>query len=99
MVDRRARRLAVELEITSKEAAKRERILAGYAADPRIAKVLYVVYEPSVARALTASVSRLGLGTLVSIHRVRTPERPAQPVRPTREIARGDQRRVAELTR
>ncbi|MGZ4188013.1 MAG: hypothetical protein ACXVEW_12915 [Solirubrobacteraceae bacterium] len=99
MIDRRARRLAVELEITSKEPAKRERILAGYAADPRIAKALYVVYEPSVARALTASVSRLGLGTLVSIQRVRAPERPAQPVRRTREIARGNQRRVEELAR
>jgi hypothetical protein len=99
MIDRRARSLAVELELTSKEPAKRERILAGYAADPRIAKVLYVVYEPSVARALTASASRLGLAALVSIQRVRAPEHPAAPVRRAREIARGDQRRLAELAR
>lgn len=100
MVDRSGRRLAIELEITPKAPAARERILAGYAADPRIAKVLYVVYEPRVGRALAASVSRLGIGSLVTIQGIRGPgRRPAPNMGHTRGIARRDQRRVAELAR
>jgi hypothetical protein len=99
MVDPRGRRLAIELEITSKAPASRERILAAYAADPRIAKVLYVVYEPAVARALMASVSRMGIGPLVATQRVRAPAGAARLVRRRREIARGDGRRLAELAR
>lgn len=99
IVDRRGRRLAIELEITSKEPAKRERILAAYAADPRIAKVRYVVYKPAVGRALATSVTRLSIGSLVSIQRVRAPDGSAPTVRPAREIARHGQRRVAELAR
>jgi hypothetical protein len=99
MVDRDGRRIAIELEITSKSPEKRERILAGYAADPRIDKVLYVVYTPQVARALCASVSHLGMSSLVAIQRVHGPDRPAPVVRQSRELARGDQRQVAELAR
>jgi hypothetical protein len=99
IVDRGGRRLAVELEITSKGPAERERILAGYAADPRIARVLYVVYEPHVAQALSSSVSRLGVSSLVAIHRVRQPDRPQPVPGRTRVIAQQDQRRVAELAR
>jgi hypothetical protein len=99
MVDARGRRLAIELEITTKSPEKRERILAGYAADPRIAKVLYVVYDPLAARALSASVSRLGVSSLVAIQRVRGPAGSTPTIRRTREIERRDQRRVAELAR
>jgi hypothetical protein len=99
MVDPRGRRLAIELEITSKAPATRERILAAYAADPRIAKVLYVVYEPAVARALAASVSRMGITSLVAIQRVRAPGGSAQTVRRARAITHRDQRRVPELAR
>jgi hypothetical protein len=99
MVDGGGRRLAIELEITTKSPQNRERILAGYAADPRIAKVLYVVYDPLVARALSASVSRLGISSLVAIQRVRGPAGSTPTVRRTRAIERRDQRRVAELAR
>lgn len=99
MVDRDGRRIAIELEITSKAPQKREQILAGYAADPRIAKVLYVVYEPRIAHALAASVSRLGISSLVAIQRVRGPEGQTATVRHARTIARPDQRRVPELAR
>ena len=99
IVGRRGRRLAIELEISSKEPMKRERILAAYAADPRIAKVLYVAYKPAVARALTASVLRLELGSLVAIQRVRAPDGQARAVQRKRSIARSDQRQVAELAR
>lgn len=92
-------RIAIELEITSKPPGKRERILAGYAADARIAKVLFVVYEPRVANALSASVSRLHISSLVAIRRVRAPERPARAAGPTRPTASRRQRRVAELSR
>jgi hypothetical protein len=98
-VDRSGRRLAVELEITTKSPVQRERILAGYAADPRVAKVLYVVYEPRVGRALSASISRLRISSLVAIQQVRGPAgRPSQPMR-TRAIARRDQRRLPEPAR
>jgi hypothetical protein len=99
MVDRAGRRLALELEITSKPRAARERILAGYAADSRVARTLYVVYKPHVAQALSASVSRLGISSLIAIHRVRSPDRPQPPACPTRGIAQHDHRRVAELAR
>ena len=48
LVDRAGRRVAIELEITAKSPSAREKILAGYAADPRIDKVVYVVYKPQV---------------------------------------------------
>ena len=99
LVDRGGRRLALELELTSKSPAKREQILGGYAVDPRIARVLYVVYKPQVARALRASVSRLGISSLVTIQRVRPADRPRPAAGSTRGIARRDQRRVAEPAR
>jgi len=99
IADRSGQRLALELEITSKPPAERERILAGYAADPRIARVLYHVYKPHVAQALSASVSRLGISSLVAIHRVRSPDRSPRAGGRTRGIARHDQRRIAELAR
>jgi hypothetical protein len=98
-VDPSGRRLAIELEITAKGPVDRERILAGYAADPRVAKVLYVVYEPRVGRALSASISRLRISSLVAIQQVRGPAGRPSPPMGTRGIARRDQRRVAELAR
>lgn len=99
VVDNRGRKLAIELEITSKAPSAREKILAGYAGDPRIARVVYVVHAPRVARALSASVSRLGISWLVTINRLHSPDRShAAPVH-SRAIARGDDRRVPELSR
>ena len=46
--DRRGRRVALELELTPKGRARLEKILAGYAADPRIDGVVYLVREPPV---------------------------------------------------
>lgn len=99
LVDRAGRRVAIELEITAKSPSAREKILAGYAADPRIDKVVYVVYKPQVAHALCRSVSRLGISSLVAIHMVRQPDRPPPDAGRTRGIARQGQRRVGELTR
>jgi hypothetical protein len=64
------RRVALELELTSKGRARRERILAGYAADSRIDAVLYLVDSPATGRAITASASRLGISARVHVQHV-----------------------------
>jgi hypothetical protein len=63
------RRVGVELELTSKDRARRERILAGYGADGRIDAVLYLVDRPAVAHAIETSATRLGIGAMVHVQR------------------------------
>jgi hypothetical protein len=99
LVDSGGRRVAIELEITGKSPSARERILAGYAADPRIGRVAYVVYKPQVAQALCASVARLGISSLIAIHVVAPPNRPHPDAGRVRGIARHDQRQVGEPAR
>lgn len=65
------KRIALELELSSKGRARREGILAGYAADPRVDAVVYLVDKPAVARAIRASAARLGISPLVHVQRVR----------------------------
>jgi hypothetical protein len=55
------RRVAVELELTSKAGSRRQRILAGYGADRRVDAVLYLVDSRAVARAIRSSAARLGI--------------------------------------
>jgi hypothetical protein len=89
------RRIAVELELTPKGRTRRETILAGYGADPRIDAVLYLTEGPGIAKSVTASARRLGLGPLIHVQRVRWgADRPggssraaAQRSRPTRSAA------------
>jgi hypothetical protein len=64
------RRIAIELELTAKGRTRRDGILAGYAADPRIAGVVYVVHDARVARSIQSSARRLGLGGLVQVQQV-----------------------------
>jgi hypothetical protein len=64
------RRIGAELELTTKDRHRRERILAGYGADSRIDAVLYLVDRPAVARAIEASAGRLGIGSMVHVQRV-----------------------------
>ena len=52
LVDPDGRRLAVELELTSKGRERRERILSGYAADRRFDGVMYVVESPRLAESI-----------------------------------------------
>src|SRR5437588_12060784 len=78
------RRVAVELELTSKGRARRERILAGYAADGRIDSVLYLVDRPATGRAIQASASRLGISERVHVQRVSWDNAERRPA-PTRE--------------
>jgi DNA-binding Lrp family transcriptional regulator len=66
------RRIALELELSSKGRDRRERILAGYAADPRFDGVVYLVESPAVARSVRSAARRLGISPLVHIQRVRS---------------------------
>lgn len=82
------RRVALELELSSKGRARRERILAGYAADPRFDGVVYLVQSGSVARGVKASARRLGVSSLIHIQRVRsTVTSPAAALAPVAERA------------
>ena len=55
------RRVAFELELHQKGAARRERILSAYAGDPRFDAVVYLVRTPAERRTLEASAHRVGL--------------------------------------
>lgn len=67
----RGQRVAVELELTGKGRARREDILAGYAADGRIAAVLYLVEKRPVRKALETSARRMELSELVYVREFR----------------------------
>jgi hypothetical protein len=68
------RRTALELELTSKGASRRERILAGYAADERIDSVLYVVEDRRIGNRVAASARALGASDLIGVRIARLPE-------------------------
>jgi DNA-binding CsgD family transcriptional regulator len=70
LVTRGGHRVAYELELSTKEVARRERILAGYAADRRLDAVVYLVERPSLGRAIERSAARLGISHLVRVQRV-----------------------------
>jgi hypothetical protein len=81
------RRVALELELSTKARTKLETILAGYGADPRIAGVVYLVQSPSVARIVQRAARKVGVADLVHLQRVRlTAAREAAP--PARAIER-----------
>ena len=65
LVTEGGQRVALELELTSKGRARRERILLGFAADSRIDLVLYLVDRPATARAIQASARQIGISQLV----------------------------------
>ncbi len=60
LVDRGGRRIAVELELSSKGRARRHRIIGGYAADRRIDAVLYLVSDERIERQIRAAACRFG---------------------------------------
>jgi hypothetical protein len=97
-------RIAVELELTPKNKARREAILAGYGAERRIDAVLYLAGRPAIGNSVRASARRLGIGPLIHVHGVRWgAERPvrsqlAVPQRAAPQRARPG-RAAAEATR
>lgn len=64
------RRVAVELELTSKTRRRRESILAGYAADRRIDAVLYLVQRRGVGEPIRACARGFGISDRVHVQRV-----------------------------
>lgn len=81
LVGPRGGRVALELELTSKGRARRERILSGYAADGRIDSVLYLVARSATGRAIRASASRLGISASVHVQPVRWDDRELEHAR------------------
>lgn len=83
------RRAAIELELTSKGRARRERILAGYAGDNRLDAVVYLVDRSAVGRPIRQSVARMGISGRVRVQRLRwdVPEGDRSAA-PTRELGR-----------
>lgn len=63
-------RIAFELELTGKSRTRRERILAGYGADARIAAVVYLVQSAWTGRAIQDTARRIGISDLVHVQRV-----------------------------
>lgn len=64
------RRVALELELTGKPSIRLNKILAGYAADPRIDAVVYLVEKPAVAAKVGRAAARMGISDLVHVQRV-----------------------------
>ncbi len=103
LINPRGGRLALELELSAKGRARRERILSGYGADSRVDRVLYLVEQRSsgraIGRSLEASAASMRLldrvhiqyiGPIVSVaaeEQVRSPGRVRQRV-PGAEAAR-----------
>ncbi|MFL5822398.1 MAG: hypothetical protein ACJ764_03040 [Solirubrobacteraceae bacterium] len=76
------RRVAVELEFSSKGQARLDRILAGYGSDARTDAVLYLVDRPALAQTIRSRARRLGLSSLVHVQWVRQPvTRPTGTIR------------------
>ncbi len=75
LVGRDGRRTALELELTAKGRTRRESILTGYAIDNRIDRVLYLVENDAIGRAVAGTVRKLGISELVGIRRVQVTER------------------------
>ena len=99
LVDERGRRIAIEYELTCKDSRRRERILSGYASDPRIDAVLYVVHKPQVARAISASAARLRISHLVHVQRVRPPATAPSAAPRATAIERRPARKALEAAR
>jgi hypothetical protein len=70
IVTQTGHRVAFELELSTKEVARREGILAGYAADRRIDSVVYLVEHAAVGRAIERSARRMGVSHLVRVQRM-----------------------------
>jgi hypothetical protein len=94
LITERGHRVAVELELSGKGRARREHILDGYAADPRVDAVLYLVESRAVGNAVLASARRRGIADLVRVERVEVGDIPH-----AREHARKHERVSSHGTR
>jgi hypothetical protein len=71
LVDHAGRRFAVELELTPKGRARRDKIIGGYAADVRIDAVLYLVRDTRIARSIQATARKFGFERRVHVQPIR----------------------------
>lgn len=76
LITERGHRVAVELELSGKGRARREHILDGYAADPEVDAVLYLVESRAIGNAVLASARRRGIAELVRVERVEVGDGP-----------------------
>jgi len=72
LVGARQERVAIELELSFKGRRRLDTILAGYAAEPSIAAVLYLAEKPAIRREIESSAARLRISDLVRVHRFRS---------------------------
>jgi hypothetical protein len=92
---RSAHRVAVELELTPKSTRRLREILGGYAIDPRVDAVLYLVERVSIGRAVERAAGSLGIGPMVHVQTVAFAPEGAGRVAPGRELARSQSAVVA----
>jgi DNA-binding MarR family transcriptional regulator len=87
--------VAIELELSGKERASRERILGGYGAEPRIDAVVYLSDKASIRRGIQTSARQLGISSLMHVQRFAWGDagRPNAPARVRQQV------RSAELSR
>lgn len=83
------RRIAVELELTTKARPRLEGILAGYGADPRADAVLYLAKNRTIGNAVLAAARRVGVAHVVHV----------QLARDESAVARGGAVRALERAR
>jgi hypothetical protein len=74
LIDRQGRRLALELELSLKEKARREEIIAGYGTDRGLAGVLYLVEDTRhgrlIGRAMLDAAAQFGLSDRLGVRAV-----------------------------
>jgi hypothetical protein len=106
LITANGQRVALELELTPKGRARREKILDGYAADNRVDAVVYLVEKPQLARSIADSARQLGISERVHVQWVRsTTQLPGRgPTAVTERLRPGSRSRVtqgapAEITR
>lgn len=88
LVDHSGKRIAVELELTSKGRTRREGILSGYGADPRVEGVLYLAGNAAVARHVRDSARKLGISDRILVQRARLDSSTPAPAHESRTAQR-----------
>lgn len=78
LIDRSGKRIAIELELSSKTRVRREGILAGYAAADNVDAVLYLAGSAGIAREVSGSARKMGMADRLVVHRVEV-RMPAPP--------------------
>jgi hypothetical protein len=64
------KRIAVELELTAKSTERLDRIMLGFAGDPQLDAVLYLVPDAALARRIGQAAQRAGIADMVRVQRL-----------------------------